>query len=220
MTNGRQKKSPMPSLIAGVDEAGRGPVIGPLVVAGLLLRDSAVRKLQPLGVKDSKLLTAKKRESMLPGILDLAEKHSLVYLSPAEVDDHVLNGAKLRKLNWLEAKAMARIIRSLHPDTVYLDASDTNAKRFGLEVRDLVPYPVRILSSHHADRDKPVVGAASILAKVSRDRAVAELREAHGDFGSGYPSDPKTISFLRECKQKGAYPDCVRKSWKTLNRLE
>ena len=135
----------MPSLIAGIDEAGRGPVIGPLVVAGLLLRDTAVRKLRPLGVKDSKLLTAKKRESMLPGILDLAEKHSLVYLSPAEVDDHVLNGAKLRKLNWLEAKAMARIIRSLHPDKVYLDSSDTNAKRFGLEVRDLVPYPVRIL---------------------------------------------------------------------------
>lgn len=207
-------------MVAGVDDAGRGPVIGPLVVAGVLFEKSTVPKLRPLGIRDSKLLTPRMRESLETEILDLVIGQKTLYLSPSEVDDYVLKGRRLRKLNWLEAKAMAKIVEDLHPDIAYLDASDVNAARFGLQVRELVPFPVQIVSKHHADRDNPVVAAASILAKVNRDRAVAELRKVYGDFGSGYPSDPRTVRFLRDCARSGAFPDCVRRSWKTLKRIE
>jgi len=207
------------TLVAGVDDAGRGPVIGPLVVAGVLFEESATPKLRPLGVKDSKLLTPRRREGLEPEILSLAVRHKVLFLSPHEIDAHVLQGRRLRKLNWLEAKAMAKVVEELHPDIAYLDASDVDAKRFGTQVQELVSFPVRIVSKHHADKDNFVVAAASILAKVNRDRAVAELRRAYGDFGSGYPSDPRTIRFLRDCVRNGAFPDCVRRSWKTLKRI-
>jgi len=207
------------TLVAGVDDAGRGPVIGPLVVAGVIFEESDIPKLRPMGVKDSKLLTPRRRESLEPEILNAAVGCKVLYLSPSEVDDYVLNGRKLRKLNWLEAKAMAKIVEALHADIAYLDASDVDAARFGLQVQELVSFPVQIVSKHHADRDNPVVAAASILAKVSRDRAVAELRRVYGDFGSGYPSDPRTIRFLHDCARSGAFPDCVRRSWKTLKRF-
>ncbi|MCJ7633032.1 ribonuclease HII [Candidatus Bathyarchaeota archaeon] len=210
----------MTILVAGIDEAGRGPVIGPLVIAGVLFDKSTIPELRPLGVKDSKLLTPRKREKLEPKILEFAVKHKVLYLSPSTIDDYVINGEKLRKLNWLEATAMAEIIEMLNPNVAYLDASDVNEKRFGLQVQGLVSFPVRVISKHHADRDDPVVGAASILAKVNRDRAVAELRTMYGDFGSGYPSDPHTIRFLCELARSGDYPDYVRKSWKTLKRIQ
>jgi len=210
----------MTTLIAGIDEAGRGPVIGPLVVAGVLFEESTIPKLLPLGVKDSKLLTPRRRDSLETEILKLGVGHRVLYLSPSKIDDYVLNGKRLRKLNWLEAKAMAKIVEELHPNIAYIDASDIDAERFGLQVQDLVPFPVQIVSRHHADRDNPVVASASILAKVNRDRAVAELRKAYGDFGSGYPSDPRTIRFLHEyVRDHGKFPDCVRRSWKTLKRI-
>ena len=210
----------MSPLLAGVDEAGRGPVIGPLIVAGAVFEESNIPKLQSLGVKDSKLLSKNKRNVLEKEILNLASDSRIRHLYPSEIDEYVLNGRKLMKLNWLEAKAMASIITELHPDIAYVDASDINASRFGHQIRELVPYPVQVVSSHHADRDILVVSAASILAKVNRDRAVEKLRETYGDFGSGYPSDPRTRSFLCGLAESGVYPDCVRKSWKTLDRIK
>jgi len=207
------------TLVAGVDDAGRGPVIGPLVIAGVLLKESDIPKLQPLGVKDSKLLSPRRRESLEPEILRLAVRHEALFLSPYEIDDHVLNGKRLRRLNWLEAKTMAKVVEELRPEIAYLDASDIDEERFGRQVQELIPFPIQIISKHNADRDNLVVAAASILAKVNRDRAVAELREVYGDFGSGYPSDPRTVRFLRDCARRGAFPDCVRMSWKTLKRI-
>ena len=210
----------MVSLLAGVDEAGRGPVIGPLVVAGVVFKESTIPKLQSLGVKDSKLLSPNERKTLEKEILNLASDSRIRYFYPSEIDEYVLHGRKLMKLNWLEAKAMASIITELHPDVAYVDASDINASRFGSQIHELVPYPVQVISSHHADRDIAVVSAASILAKVNRDRAVEKLWETYGNFGSGYPSDPRTRSFLCSLADTGAYPDCVRKSWKTLNRIK
>jgi len=210
----------MVSHLAGVDEAGRGPVIGPLIVAGAVFEESNIQKLQSLGVKDSKILSKNKRNVLEKEILNLASEIRIRHLYPSEIDEYVLNGRKLMKLNWLEAKAMASIITELHPDVAYVDASDINASRFGHQIRELVPYPVQVVSSHHADRDILVVSAASILAKVNRDRAVEKLRETYGDFGSGYPSDPRTRSFLCGLAESGVYPDCVRKSWKTLDRIK
>ena len=208
------------TLVAGVDEAGRGPVIGPLVVAGVLLEERDVAKLHELGVKDSKLLTPAKRRELHPKILRLAKEHQVVRLSPRQVDSYVLRGQRLRKLNWLEAINMAKIIERLRPDTVYVDASDVSASRFGEQIQGLLPFQVRVISEHFADRNYSIVGAASIVAKVHRDRAVAMLRAKFGDLGSGYPSDPRTIRFLEQWSvEHGAMPSFVRKSWKTVRRL-
>ena len=208
------------TLIAGIDDAGRGPVIGPLVIAGVLLYHYQVPQLQVLGVKDSKTLTPKKRTILSKEIMRLA-KYTWVELSPSEIDTIVLNGKKLRKLNWLEAKAMAEVIEKLKPEVAYVDASDVNEARFAQQIEEFLSVRTRIICEHHADATYPIVSAASIIAKVHRDEAISELRSKYGDFGSGYSSDPKTRKFLSNwLKEKKSLPDFVRKSWKTINQLK
>ena len=202
-------------LIAGVDEAGRGCVIGPLVVAGVLMEEKNLSKLRELGVKDSKLLTAKKREALVPDILRLSKKHVVVKVSPQEIDRWVRSQRKLHKLNRLEAETMAQVVTELEPDIAYIDAADVLAKRFGQHVADASIYKTHIISEHKADRNYPVVSAASIVAKVERDGAVSALRSEFGDFGTGYLADGRTTAFLKQwLREHEDYPDWVRKSWK------
>lgn len=207
--------------IAGVDDAGRGPVIGPLVIAGALFLEGQAEQLKELGVKDSKLLTPSARSRLAKEIRRLAINWHHVEILPSEVDDYVRFGRRLYRLNFLEAKKMAEVIAVLQPDEAYVDASDVDPLRFGEQIRSFLKSDLRILSTHHADSTIVEVSAASILAKVQRDAAIAKLREEHGDFGSGYPSDPRTRSFLLDWRREhGHYPQFVRKSWKTLLRLE
>ena len=206
-------------LVAGIDEAGRGCVIGPLVVAGVLMKQENLPALMQLGVKDSKLLTAKKREALFPEILQLAEAHVVLQVLPAEIDRAVKSQRKLHKLNRLEAQTMGQIVTALKPEVVYIDAADVLEERFGQHVSEASEFKTSIISEHKADRTYPVVSAASILAKVTRDREVAALREQFGDFGTGYLTDPKTGKFLNSwLKGHAEYPDCVRKSWKPAKR--
>jgi len=208
-------------LIAGVDDAGRGSVIGPLVIAGVMAKEEQLSKLAEIGVKDSKLLTPHRREVLAPEIRQIAVDYAIEKLTPRQIDDIVLNGRKLHKLNWLEAQTMARVIQKLKPDKAYVDASDVLEDRFGRDVLDCLAIKIPIVSEHKADQTYPIVSAASIIAKVERDREIAELTKVHGDFGSGYPSDPRTIDFLRHCVARtGKYPDFVRVSWKTAQRLK
>jgi ribonuclease HII len=208
-------------LVAGVDDAGRGCVIGPLVIAGVLMKDNELPKLVRLGVKDSKLLSPRRRETLAVEIKRIALKCNVIKLPPKDIDKVVETGRKLHKLNRLEAQTMAKIIESLAPDIAYVDASDVLEERFGQHISELLPFKVEIVSEHKADRKYPVVSAASIIAKVGRDKEIAKLKEKYGDFGSGYPSDPKTITFLRQSLKKfGEYPDCVRKSWKTAKKVK
>ena len=195
-------------LVAGVDEAGRGCVIGPLVVAGVLIREEKLPELKRLGVKDSKLLSAKKREALAVEIAHLAEKHLTVKLMPAEIDCAVESGRKLHKLNRLEAQTMAKIIEALKPDKAYVDAADVLEERFKHHIQEGLSFTVKIVSKHKADRIYPVVSAASIIAKVERDREIASLRVEYGDFGSGYLTDGKTMGFLKRWLQShGEYPE-------------
>jgi ribonuclease HII len=146
--------------------------------------------------------------------------HNTVWLSPAEIDRVVESKRKLHKLNRLEAKAMAKVIAILKPDTVYVDASDILADRFAEHIQENLTFSPEIVSEHKADLKYPVVGAASIIAKVERDKAISQLQQKHGNIGSGYPSDTKTIKFLEDWIRKfGSYPDFVRKSWKTAKRI-
>ncbi|MGD0176862.1 MAG: ribonuclease HII [Candidatus Bathyarchaeia archaeon] len=214
----------MAPLIAGVDDAGRGPIIGPLVVAGVLLGENRDRELLTMGVKDSKLLSPEVRVQLAPRIRALAMKVSVAEVQPKEIDDVVLHGGKLRKLNFLEAQLMAQVISELSPREAYVDASDVNEQRYGETIREFLPAALRgikLVSEHHADRTYPVVSAASIIAKVRRDEAVEALRGEYGNFGSGYITDEKTMTFLREWRRTHAeYPPIVRLSWKTIKEIE
>lgn len=208
-------------LIAGVDDAGRGSVIGSLVIAGILIEKKELSKLIQLGVKDSKLLSPSRRENLAVEIERLALKHAIVKLSVAEIDKVVETGKKLHRLNRLEAQAMAKVIEQLKPDIAYVDASDVLEERFKQHILEYLPFKVEVVSEHKADRKYPVVSAASILAKVERDREIAELKARYGDFGCGYPTDSKTVRFLRQCLESfGEYPEFVRKSWKPAKKFK
>jgi ribonuclease HII len=208
-------------LIAGVDEAGRGCVIGPLVIAGYLIKEVNIPLLIQLGVKDSKLLSPKKRKNLSTEIMHIAEKHYIVKLLPSEIDHAVESKRKLHKLNRLEAQTMAHIINMLKPDQAYVDAADVVEDRFKHHIQEALTVKANITSKHKADRIYPVVSAASIIAKVERDSEIAVLRGAYGDFGSGYLTDQKTTCFLRQWLQThDEYPDCVRKSWKPAKQVK
>jgi len=177
--------------------------------------------LKELGVKDSKLLSPRRRESLYPEIVRLCGSVATVRIGPAEIDTVVRSGRKYRRLNYLEALYMAKVIDRLGARQVTVDASDTVPERFRRHIAENLSQKCRVVARHHADRDFPIVSAASIVAKVERDAAVRGLREVHGDFGSGYPSDPKTRGFFIEwLRRKEELPSFVRKSWKTWDRLE
>ena len=208
-------------LIAGVDEAGRGCVIGPLVVAGVMVKTENLPLLSELGVKDSKLLSAKNREALYPEIIGLTEKYLTIKVLPYQIDKAVESARRLHKLNRLEAQTMAQIIESLKPDEAYVDAADTVEHRFGNHITECLKIKTRIISKHKADKIFPVVSAASIIAKVERDREITSLRVEYGDFGSGYLSDGKTMVFLRQLLENSDdYPSFVRKSWKPAKRAK
>jgi len=206
-------------MVAGVDDAGRGPVIGPLAVAGVSVNGRVLHSLSQLGVKDSKKLRPKAREALYGKIVELAESVKVVLVPPAEID-RVIGRPKYRRLNYLEAVKAASVLEALRPDIAYVDASDAKPERFAQQIRENISFPLKLVCEHHADSRYPVVSAASIVAKVSRDRAVSRLRRKYGDFGSGYPSDPHTVMFLENWIKKGeGLPPIVRKKWKTVKRF-
>jgi ribonuclease HII len=219
-------------IIAGVDEAGRGSVLGPLVIAGVAIEESKIQKLVDMGVKDSKLLSPSKRRKLSRKIRALGQV-SLTKIEPSDIDSYVLNGLRLFRLNYLEAKHMAVVLSRLKFDLAFIDCCDTNEKRFGRLVETLTNKDKMIefgrenegtswmiKSEHHADRNHPIVAAASIVAKVTRDNCISRLHRRHGGFGSGYPSDPDTLEFLRGFISKSQrLPDFARTSWRTIERL-
>jgi ribonuclease HII len=208
-------------LIGGVDDAGRGCLVGALFVAGVSATASGARALRELGVKDSKKLTSRRRESLYPKILDAASHVYWTSIPPGEIDEVVTRGKKLRKLNYLEAVYFAQVIDRLGARRVTVDASDVIPRRFRDDIISNLTAKVEIVSRHKADRDFPLVSAASIVAKVQRDRAADVLRGKYGEFGSGYPSDPKTRAFFEGVLRRGEpLPDFVRKSWKTWLNIE
>jgi ribonuclease HII len=209
-------------LIAGVDEAGRGCVIGPLVVAGVAVKAENLPLLMELGVKDSKLLTAKKREALYPEILKLTHSYHTIKVLPYLIDKAVRCTKTLYKLNRLEAQTMAKIIEELKPDEAYVDAADVLQERFGEHIQECLSFKPKIVSEHKADRNYPVVSAASIIAKVERDNEIESLKLKYGNFGTGYLTDDRTMVFLKRLLDEngGSYPSCVRKSWEPARRAK
>jgi len=205
-------------VVCGVDEAGRGAVVGPMVVAAYMLDLRLRRRLREIGVMDSKSLTRARREKLYEELMGVGGKHETAIVEPRTVDAvlRVMGGAGL---NSLEAKVITGLINTLKPDRVYIDSPDRNTRRFKRLIADGLDDMPGLVCENKADSRYLVVSAASIIAKVTRDRLVGELHRRYGDFGSGYPSDPKTRRYIRECLRVGRLPTIVRKGWKTISVL-
>ncbi len=201
-------------LVCGVDEAGRGSMLGPLVIAGVSIPRSRIRRLSSMGVRDSKQLSAKRRAQLYKKIIEFADDYYVSTISPRTIDRSVHR----HELNRLEAKYMARVIARLRPDVSYVDSCDVNPKRFGSEVSRLSENR-KVHSHHRADAKYAIVSAASIIAKVSRDREISRLKRRH-DVGSGYPSDSKTVKFVRDyIGENNSVPPFVRTSWRPVRAM-
>lgn len=212
-----------PETVLGVDEAGRGPVLGPLVVAGVQARRE---DLEALGVADSKTLSPGRREALAEAVRGAADAVAVRVVPAEELDQRMAHAS----LNTVEVELFAAVIQDLHPSRdvgCFLDACDTDAHRFGTRVRRAMGTPgldLAIVSEHRADARYPAVSAASIVAKVTRDTEMAriaqELGDAHGPVGSGYPSDPRTRAFLETyVADLGTLPPHARHRWETAKRL-
>ena len=202
-------------MICGVDEAGKGPVIGPLVVAAVKINNA--KDIENLGFKDSKQLTPKRRKE-LAKLIKNKFHYAVEIIEPEIVDEY----RRENKLNQLNREAFERLISKLNPKIAYVDAADVNEDRFGNEIKKGLTNQndTDIRSMHKADEKIPVVAAASIIAKETREKEIERMKHRIGDFGSGYPSDEKTINFLKSFyTDNGKWPEGTRKSWKTLDRI-
>ena len=198
-------------LICGIDDAGRGPVLGPLIMAGIVIGQEDEDKLVKIKVKDSKLLTPKQRSFLSGKIIKIVKAYKIVIIPPEEVDKAVQKDDGLN-LNWLEANKSIDIIHELKPDIAILDSPSNNLKSYRQYIEKKLKIKVGIRAEHKADVKFPVVSAASILAKVTRDNEIDGLKKKIGiDLGSGYMTDPKTIEFMKANYEKHA--DIFRKSW-------
>lgn len=205
---------------AGIDEAGRGPVLGPLVVAGVAVPDAQV--LVDLGCKDSKRLTPARRVRLARLIEDLPDATIHVEtIEPADLDAEMAQGS----LNEVVLRRFQSTAAVLGAERTVVDAADVDAARFGSRIAQALPKGAVVVSEHQADDHHAVVAAASIIAKVRRDSALDELarrleRRLPMELGSGYPSDPKTVAFLAAWMERfGGLPPGTRRRWKTAQRL-
>lgn len=196
-----------------MDEAGKGSVLGPMVIAAVGVTSESA--LEDLGVKDSKELSPKERERLY-GLIRKCCTVSTVRLDAQDIDR--IRGEMT--LNAAVARAHAQAINKISPSCAYVDACDVNTLRYAEMVKSSLDSPCEIVSEHHADQKFAVVSAASIVAKVVRDRAIVSLAKKYGEIGSGYPSDPVTIRYLSAyIDEHKVPPPIARKSWKTVSNL-
>jgi len=206
-------------MICGVDEAGKGPVLGPLTVAGVCFNDDEI--INALGVKDSKKHTPKKREMFEKIIKEKCESFEILIIPASDIDDM----RKVMTMNEIEVFAFTKVIKKLKPDLCFVDAADVNETRFGESINKLLPKRTEIISKHKADDIYPIVSAASILAKTQRDREISNIAKKletkiNKPMGSGYPADQITKTFLETwVKTYKKLPPHTRKSWNTAKKL-
>jgi len=211
------------TLILGIDDAGRGPVIGPMVLAGILIHEKHHPYLQELGVKDSKLLIPEKREKLALKLIQKFPFH-IELTHPDEIDSRSLAGTNL---NWIEAIKSANIINHLTKDLqenikVIIDCPSPNTQSWHNYLLKYIKNPdiIQLSCEHKADFNHLSVGAASIIAKHHREKEMEKLRKIHNiNCGSGYCHDPLTIEFLKGNLKEFESLGIIRKSWGTWGRV-
>jgi len=212
-------------LVLGIDDAGRGPLIGPMILAGVLLEKEREILLKEKGIKDSKLLTHPARIQLSKIIKENAIDIKSVKISPEEIDKSLKAGINL---NTLEALKMAEIINAINDRKsnihVFVDCPSVNTRAWRNTLIGFIKHPQNLtfVVEHKADFLYPCVSAASIIAKCEREEEIAKLRQEYkkyGDIGSGYPSDPITREFLKKHGEKLKDSGLFRKTWKTWRAL-
>ncbi len=205
--------NPVPRVL-GVDEAGRGAVLGPLVVAGVLAPADSRPALRTHGARDSKTVPRHRRRDVLRTLLQEAVRGYALVIPPSTID--------AGNLTTLEEEAIASLIARLAPQEVVLDAPVGPAAlpRFLRRLRAAVDEEVQLIAYPKADRSDPIVGAASLLAKVVRDGYMDALRPHYGDIGWGYPGEPRVRRFLEGwVATHGALPPICRTRWASNRTL-
>ena len=202
--------------ILGIDEAGRGSVLGPMVIAGVIIPEKMEKVLERMGVKDSKRLVPNRR-TILSRKLKKMFEYEIVVISASEIDKMRADGINL---NDIEKNAMRDLIIRLNPEKAIVDAVDVKAERFQKNLCESTG--VNVIAEHKADDKYIEVSAASIIAKAERDAQIAEINKEYiktGGIGSGYPSDPTTKKFLNNYTYD-EMPEFVRKSWATVSKMK
>ncbi|BAS26945.1 ribonuclease HII [Limnochorda pilosa] len=198
----------------GLDEAGRGSVIGPMAVAAVWVPAGRAEELAALGARDSKQVPREQRAAVLARIEAVAFHSRVVLVPPERIQDDTLTR--------LELEAFAALIGERPADRIFLDvpAPPRGIARFLEALEHRVGRPLPLVGENRADQTYPIVGAASILAKVTRDRELDALREAYGDVGWGYPGEPRVKRFLEEWyRREGCFPPVVRSRWSTAREI-
>lgn len=202
-------------ILCGIDEAGRGPVLGPLVMSAVSIRVFNIPKLIRMGVRDSKALSPTKRKKIYTKLMKLCNV-DFITVEPPKIDKWILEG---EGLNALEACTASKLLKPVQKkvEKIFIDAPSTSEsftrylEKFEVNIDKVVAEP-------KADKRRPVVSAASIIAKVIRDQKIQEIAKDVGfQVGSGYPSSPKTRRTLGKVLKKK--PKYVRRSWKTVEKL-
>ncbi|MEM5815407.1 MAG: ribonuclease HII [Candidatus Aenigmatarchaeota archaeon] len=201
--------------IAGIDEAGRGAVIGPMVIAGVSVEARKQKKLKEIGVKDSKKLTPQKREKLYKEIEHLAQNIVVIKIPACIITNYQ---SKKINLDQIEAMKMANIVKMINADKTYIDSIEQNSTRFENMIREYLDKEYNLVVENYLDEKIPVVSAASIIAKVERDREIEEIKkEVKFDFGVGYSHDEKTIKFIeRILLNEDVPPRYLRLKWETV----
>jgi ribonuclease HII len=206
----------------GVDDAGRGPLIGPMILAGVLIDKNSEAFLKKQDVKDSKMLTHSVRVRLAKMIREASLSYKVVKTYPREIDKALTSKINL---NTLEAMKIAEVINGLNDGKqkirVVIDCPSVNIKAWHSTLLSHVENQknLQIACEHKADVNHIAVASASILAKVAREEEVAKIKKQYGNIGSGYPSDPDTKEFLKKQGKKLSDSGIFRKSWQTWKRL-
>lgn len=202
--------------VLGIDEAGRGPTIGPMIIAGVMIEEGEEKKID--GVKDSKLLKHNKRIELDKKIKANSE-YKIIEVSPQEIDKALDPENKSMNLNWLEAHKQAEIINTLNPDKAIIDCPSPNCKKFREYLKALLKNKnIELIVEHKADVKYPTCSAASIIAKVRREEEMDKIKQRYGNTGPGYSSNLITQKFIKENWEK--HPEIFRHSWITFKNHE
>ncbi len=222
------------NIVAGIDDATKCPCIGSIFLAGVIADQATIETWKKLGVKDSKLVAAKKREKLAKIIKETAIGFSIKEVTPQMIDDKSFN------LNAWEMFVVLTITQNLkkfgNPEKVFVDNWETSQKGFEnrlkssldpsikeillekkIKLKPKILKSVIFVPEHRADETYTVVSAASILAKTASDAQYRKYKKKYGDFGSGSPADPKTRLFVWQHRHNPL--PIIRTSWNTYKTL-
>ncbi len=209
-------------LILGIDDSGRGPIIGPMIMSGCLIDEIIEQEFRKKGVKDSKKLTDDRREILAEVVKAKAIAYEILVIHPREIDSSINSGTNLNTIEALKAGEIINVIaaktQGIDKIKVVVDCPSPNIEKWKKTLITYVKNPEKFdfVVEHKADVNHIACSAASIIGKSEREKQVRDLKQKLGlDFGSGYPSDPVTCKFLTDYSKKHRKDGIFRETWQT-----